>query len=60
MKAGMISLDVPNPLDTSSLQAHVERQWQRLGKRRRKLVLAYVGAWGIAYDKTRDVVNVPG
>ena len=57
MKAGMISLDVPNPLDISSLQAHVERQWQRLGKGTRKLALAYVGAWGIAYDRTRDVVH---
>ena len=57
MKAGMGSLDVPNPFDTSSLQAHVERQWQRLAQRSRRVALAYVGAWGIAYDKTRDLVQ---
>ncbi|MBK8045966.1 MAG: hypothetical protein IPK16_01830 [Anaerolineales bacterium] len=57
MKTGMGSLDVPNPFDASLLQAHVERQWQRLAQRSRQLALAYVGAWGFAYDKTRDLYD---
>ena len=57
MKADVMKLEAPAGVDASEMQAQMGAQVRRARDVARKAALVYVGFWGCAYDRAKEVTG---
>lgn len=51
MNAEVVTIDATSGIDLGKVQTHAVEGLQEINKSGRRVVLAYVGAWGLVYDR---------